>query len=340
MKFEHPEYLWLLAAVPLLVLLMLGYSSWRQGALRHLGEAPLLVRLLPGFSPALFWLKTALLAVSIAFLAMAWANPRQGAKSQNVTQQSADIFIALDISQSMWAKDVAPSRLELAQRFARKLVEALEGERIGLIFFAGDAFLQMPLSTDYNFSLQSLQTASPELITEQGTAIPAAIDLAMESFAAGTGGGRMLILITDGESHDEEAVERAEKAADDGVVICTVGVGTAGGGPIPMAGNLNDAYKRDENGKVVTTRLDEELLQKIARAGHGAAYNLNQGDRVVSALRREVDRLQKRTVEVRSFTEFDSYYQWLLLPAILLLAVEQWLLSQNKKMMRVDKNNQ
>lgn len=330
-KFEHPEYLWLLAAVPLLALLLLGYWMWRQRALRQLGEPILLSRLLPGFLPARFWLKNGLLALGLAFLAIAWANPRRGAKAQNVTQQSADVFIALDISQSMWAQDVAPSRLALAQRFARKLVEALEGERLGLIFFAGNAFLQMPLSTDYNFLLQSLQTASPELITEQGTAIPAAIDLAMESFAAGTGGGRMLILITDGESHDEEAVERAEAAADDGVVVCTVGVGTSAGGPIPVEGNMEGAYKRDEQGKIVTTRLDEVLLAKIARAGHGAAYNVSQGDRVIGALRREVDRLQKRTVEVRSFTEFESYYQWLLLPAILLLGAEQWLLFKSKK---------
>ena len=175
-KFEHPEYLWLLTAVPPLALLVLAYWLWRQKALRQLGDNQLITRLLPGFSANQFWLRNSLLGLSLVFLAIAWANPRWGAKAQNVTQQSADIFIALDISQSMWARDVAPSRLELSQRFASKLVRALEGERIGLIFFAGDAFLQMPLSTDYNFCLQSLQTASPELITEQGTAIPAAID--------------------------------------------------------------------------------------------------------------------------------------------------------------------
>ncbi|MEO6038584.1 MAG: VWA domain-containing protein, partial [Saprospiraceae bacterium] len=169
-KFEHPGHLWLLVALPLLALLLLGYWWWRRRALDQLGEPKLLERLLPGFSPGLFWTKNALFGLGLVFLTLAWANPQLGAKKQPVAQQSADVFIALDISQSMWAKDVAPSRLELAKRFARKLVEALEGERIGLIFFAGDAFLQMPLSTDYDFSLQSLQTASPELISEQGTA--------------------------------------------------------------------------------------------------------------------------------------------------------------------------
>jgi len=327
---EFPEHLWLLAALPLLAVLLAAYWWWRRQALRQLGESRLIPRLLTDFSASRFWLKNTLFALGLVFLALAWANPRLGAKKQAVAQQSADIFIALDISQSMWAKDVAPSRLELAQRFAGKLVKALEGERIGLIFFAGDAFLQMPLSTDYDFSIQSLQTASPELITEQGTAIPAAIDLASQSFDAGEGGGRM-ILISDGENHDEEAVDRGQAAANDGIIVCTVGVGTLAGGPIPIQNGVNDLYKRDEQGQIVTTHLNESLLADVARAGGGAAYNLNQGDRVVSALRREVDKLQKRTVEVRSFSEFDAYYAWFLLPAILLLAFEQWLLFSAKK---------
>ena len=328
---EFPEHLWFLAAVPLLAVLLAGYWWWRAQALGRMGDVKLMSRLLPDFSAGRFWLKNGIFALGLVFLALAWANPRLGAKKQAVVQQSADIFIALDISQSMWAKDVAPSRLELAQRFAGKLVKALEGERIGLIFFAGDAFLQMPLSTDYDFSIQSLQTAGPELITEQGTAIPAAIDLAAESFDASQGGGRMLILISDGENHDEEAIDRAKTASNDGLIICTVGVGTAAGGPIPLQDGVNDLYKRDEQGQIVTTHLDETLLAEVAHAGNGSTYNLNQGDRVVAALRREVDKLQKHTVEVRSISEFDSYYAWFLFPAIILLAFEQWLLFYSKK---------
>ncbi|MEO6759227.1 MAG: VWA domain-containing protein, partial [Saprospiraceae bacterium] len=227
---EYPEHLWLLAALPLLALLLLAYWWWRRKALRQLGEIKLMERLLPGFSAARFWLKNGLVGLGLFFLSLAWANPQLGAKKQTVAQQSADVFLALDISQSMWSKDVAPSRLELAQRFGKSMVKALEGERIGLILFAGDAFLQMPLSTDYDFALQSLQTASPELISEQGTAIPAAIDLAGASFDADKGGSRLLILITDGENHDDEALDRAKAAAADGLIICTVGVGTVEGG--------------------------------------------------------------------------------------------------------------
>ena len=324
-RFEYPDYLWLLLSVPLLALLLTSYWFWRQQALRQLGAPKLLERLLPGFSTVRFWIKNGLIALALGFLAVAWANPQRGAKKKPMEQQSADVFIAIDISQSMWAKDVAPSRLERTRQFASKLLEALEGERIGLIYFAGNAFLQTPLSTDYDFSMQSLQTASPDLITEQGTAIPAAIDLAVGSFDRDKDAGRMLILITDGESHDDDAVDRAEAAAAEGVMICTVGVGTSDGGPIPVDGRTDAYYKRDEEGRVVITRLNESLLAAIARAGGGSAYNMSRGDRVVTALRHAVDRLQKRSVEVRSFTSFESYYQWFLLPAILLLAAEQWI---------------
>ena len=203
-RYEHPEYLWLLAAVPLLALLVVIYWFWRKNALVRLGNVE---RVMPGFSGTRFWLKNVLLALALALLAVAWANPQLGAKKQTVTQEASDVFVALDISQSMLCQDVAPSRLELAKAFAQKLVQTLEGERIGLIFFAGNAFLQMPLSSDYSFIIQSIQSATPDLITEQGTALPAAIDLAQQSFGYEPGGGRAIVLITDGEDHDDELAD-------------------------------------------------------------------------------------------------------------------------------------
>ena len=197
-RYEHPEHLWLLAAVPLLLLLTAAYWYWRKKAVARLGDVE---RVMPAFSGTRFWLKAALFAAGLALLALAWSNPQLGARKQTVTQQASDIIIALDISNSMLCQDVAPSRLELAKVFAQKLVQSLEGERIGLIFFAGNAYLQMPLSTDYSFILQSIQTAAPDLITEQGTAIPAALELAGESFGYEPGGGRAVILIKIGRAH-------------------------------------------------------------------------------------------------------------------------------------------
>ncbi len=325
MKFEYPDHFYLLLALPAGALLLAAYWFWRQKALAQLGDQALLQRLLPSISPLRFWLKNALFGLGLILLAFSWANPQRGAKQQQAKQESADVFIALDISQSMLAKDIAPSRLEFAKVFARKLVQALEGERVGLIFFAGDAFLQMPLSTDYNFLIQSLQNAEPDLISVQGTAIPRAIDLAAESFGGEPGGGRALILITDGENHDEDAVERAETAYEDGIVICTVGAGTPDGGPIPMGNSDFSEYKRDENGEVVRTRLDEQLLHQLAQAGGGQAFNIKQSDAAVQAIKRIVGGLEKREITLRSYTEFESYFQWFLLPALLLLLVDTWI---------------
>lgn len=319
-RFEHPEHLYLLAAVPLLALSATVYWLWRQNAMARLGNVE---RVMQGFSKTKFWLKNTLLAAGLALLAVAWANPQLGAKKQVVVQESADVFIALDISQSMLCQDVAPSRLELAKVFAQKLVQALEGERIGLVFFAGNAFLQMPLSTDYVFILQSIQSATPDLITEQGTAIPAAIKLAEESFGYEPNGGRAIILITDGEDHAGDAEQAADDAFDNGAITYVAGVGTLGGGSIPMAGGLGESqFKRDEKGDIVRTHLDEAGLRKIALSGGGQVFDIRQGDAAIGALRREVDALEKRELEVRSFAEFESWYQWFLLPALLFLLLE------------------
>lgn len=323
-QYEHPQFLHLLWAVPLLALLLLAYGAWRKRTLNRLGAPGPLQRVMPGFSPRRFWLKNLLILMALAGLILAWANPQRGSKKQQTTQKSADVFIALDISQSMLARDQAPSRLELSKVFIRKAVKALQGERIGLIFFAGDAFLQMPLSTDYAFIIQSVQDASPDLITAQGTAVPAAIDLAIKSFG-NEPAGRALILITDGENHDEDAVGRAEAAFDDGIVIFPVGAGTAEGGPIPTADSEFSEYKRDEDGEQVITKLNESLLHDIAQAAGGRVFNVGKGDAAISALKREIDGLEKRDIAVRSFSEFESYYQWFLLPGLLLLVLEGWL---------------
>ncbi len=326
-KFQHPEYLWLMASAPILLLLLLAYRHWRRRALERLGDT---TRLMPVFSELKFWAKGALLAFAIVLLAVAWANPQMGAKKLTTTQNVADVFLAIDISQSMLCRDVAPSRLELTKIFAQKLVQTLEGERIGLIFFAGNAFLAVPLSTDYPFVLQSIQSASPDLLTEQGTAIAAALELADKSFESEPGGGRAIVLITDGENHDEEALNAAKKSYNSGAVIIAVGAGTSDGGPIPTSDWEGSQYKRDEKGDVVRTRLNEDLLRKIALAGGGQALNISQSNRAVAAIEREVGNLEKRALEVRSLDEMVSWYQWFLLPALLLLGAES-VISVRKK---------
>jgi len=326
-QFQHPDFFWLLAFVPILMLLWLSYQQWRHNALARLGD---ISRLMPVFSTYKFWIKGTLLALAFMLLSVSWANPQLGAKKQTTTQNVADVFIAIDISQSMLCRDVAPSRLELTKILAQKLVQSLEGERIGLIFFAGNAFLAVPLSTDYSFVLQSIQSASPDLLTEQGTAISSALELAEKSFEAEPGGGRAVVLITDGENHDEEALDAAKKSFENGTIVIAVGAGTTDGGPIPTSNWEGSQYKRDEKGAVVRTRLNEALLQKIALAGGGQALSVSQTDRAVSAIVREVGGLEKRALEVRSFSALESWYQWFLWPVLLFLGLEA-LISPVKK---------
>ncbi len=326
-QFQHPDFFWLLAFVPILMLLWLGYQRWRRNAMARMGD---ISRLMPAFSGIRFWVKGTLLALAFMLLSIAWANPQMGAKKQTTIQKAADVFIAIDISQSMLCRDVAPSRLELTKILAQKLVQTLEGERIGLIFFAGNAFLAVPLSTDYAFVLQSIQSASPDLLTEQGTAIGSALELAEKSFEAEPGGGRAVVLITDGENHDEEALDAAKKSFDNGTIVIAVGAGTTDGGPIPTSDWEGSQYKRDEKGAVVRTRINEDLLRKIALAGGGQALSISQSDRTVSAIAREVGGLEKRALEVRSFSALESWYQWFLWPVLLFLGLEVLILPIKK----------
>jgi Ca-activated chloride channel family protein len=318
-RFEHPEFLWLLTAFPGVVLLAFWYAQWRKSALARLGQT---AGLMNKWSLLRYWTKFGLLGLSLGCLSIAWANPQWGARKQQSVQESADVFILMDISQSMLCRDVSPSRLELSRIFTQKLTQSLEGERIGVIFFAGNAFLGVPLSTDYPFIIQSLQSAHPDLLTEQGTAIASALELAQKSFDTESGGGRGIVLITDGENHDEEAVEMAKKLNNSGITIVAVGAGKQEGGPIPLGDWEGGQYKRDDNGEIVVTRLNEDLLRKIAQAGGGGVFNIQQGDRSVEAVTRSLNSLEKRALEVRSFDEPESWYQWFLLPAILLLGLE------------------
>ena len=322
--FAHPTHLYALAFVPAGFIALWGYWRWRTLALSRLGRADKVAKATYGFSNRRFWWKNVLILVAIGLLVLAWADPRWGASQKTATRQSSDVFIALDISLSMLSQDSKPSRLDLAKSFAQKLVKALEGERIGLIFFAGNAFLQMPLSGDYAFMIQSIQNASPDLVSTQGTAIPAAIALAQRSFDAEGDAGRGLILITDGENHDEDAIEQATEAFGAGVVVYTVGAGTPEGGYIPVEG-AQGQFKRNEEGSLIRTHLNLELLRGLATAGGGKAYLLAQGDAALNSLVQEIGSLAKRQVTMKNGAQAESRFQWFLLPAILLLFLAQYI---------------
>lgn len=325
-QFENPVLLNLLWALALQALLLWAYWRWRRRTLQRLGSPALAERLMVGFSPKRFWLKNALFAASVALVAIAIANPRQAVRRTPPPQSSADVLIALDISQSMLARDAKPSRLEAAKVFVQQLAEALEGERVGLIFFAGDAYAQMPLSTDIGSLMMFVRNANTDFITDQGTDIVSAIELAARLFDSGSEAGRALIIVSDGEHHEADVDIRARKARAEGIVIHTVSVGASSNATLPMPGG---GFKRDFNGQVVRSNANPILLRDVAKAGGGIALNTDDGG-AVKTLASEVDNLQKSAMEARAYTEYVSYYHWLALAALLLLAFEQLLWWQKK----------
>ena len=253
-------------------------------------------------------------------MALAIAGPVKVVKDGARKQNSADVLIALDVSNSMLAADVKPSRLIQAKNFIQKLVQALEGERIALVIFAGEAYPQMPLSTDYDALMMFVRNAQPDFITDQGTDIGAAVELGKRMLETDKETGRAIILISDGENHEEKALQRVREAHDAGVIIYTVGVGSPGGATIP-GGKGN--FQRDFNGQAIRSAADESMMESVAKAGGGQSLNIRDETRSIETIKNAVSRLQKSAVETNALERKVYYFPWLLLGALILLVAEQ-----------------
>lgn len=313
--FESPALLQLLWGILVLYgLILFAYWQWRQRTLRQLGSPALEARLLQGFSVPRFWIKNALFMGAAALVVVAMANPRVVVRVVGTPQQSADVLIALDVSNSMVATDLSPSRLDKAKTFVEDLVNVLDGERLGLLFFAGDAQAQAPLSTDYGALLMFTRNATPAFIADQGTDVANAIEQALRMVESDAQRAKALILISDGEYHQGDAIKSAQKARAAGMQIHTIGAGSIGGGTI------QDAF-----GNPLRTALNEPFLRQIAQVGGGNYYHLSQDKAALQAMRTAVANLPKTTVEAQAHNDYHSYYQWLLIPALLLLIGEQLL---------------
>ena len=331
-RFENPQHLGLLSIVLIVVLLYIVYSFWQNRNLDRIGKRALIIRLVPGLSKYRSRLKITLILISLLFLIGALANPQWGTKKEKVKAKSSDVFIALDISQSMMAEDISPNRLERAKRLTQNLVTALRGNRLGIILFAGNAYLQMPLSNDVSAAQMFVSSANTFQATTQGTAIGEAIDLALRAYEEGEAFQRALIILTDGEDHDDEAVAKAREAKDKGLNIFTIGVGTETGGFVPYRTTSGNQYKRDENGELVKSSLNPQLVRDIASAAEGKHYFIQDGNEVVIDLKKQIDRLEKQEVEQRSFTDYESYFQYMLAIGIIFLITE-FFISPSKRIL-------
>jgi Ca-activated chloride channel family protein len=322
--FEHPSYLYLLAGIPVLLFLYAGFRIWRVKALSALGDEALMQ---PWIAPVRSeGLRVGAWALGLSLVILAWANPLGGTLTQTSAQSSPDIAVLLDVSSSMLTMDVTPNRLELGKLFARQLVSDLSGSRIALVFFAGEAALQMPLTTDKSAILSLLQYADPSSVSTQGTQIAQALSLAQRCLHAPKDGvyTKAMVLITDGEDHSGRAKEMAEKNLQEGTILYVVGVGTPEGGKVPLG---PDTFKEHADGTPVISRLDVQFLQLLADSGGGQLYDLSAAKSVASSIRQ----LKNQKMNVVSFRETQSFYQWLLLPGWILLMFSLFWTAFNKQ---------
>ena len=331
-RFGEPLYLYLLLVLPFLVAFYLYSNYRRRKKLRQYGDPVLMAHLMPAVSKyrpdVKFWLMWSALAMIIFML----ARPQFGSKMETVKRQGVETVVALDISNSMLAQDVTPSRLEKSKKLISRLVETFNNDKVAMIVFAGEAFAQLPITSDYISAKMFLESISPSLIATQGTDIRGAIDLARKSFTPNEGVGRAIVLITDGENHEGGAVEAAKAAAEKGVRVFVLGVGSPDGSPIPVEGT--NEFRRDKDGNVVVTRLNEEMCREIAQAGNGMYVRVDNTNNAEKALNAEINKLAKADVETQVFTEFDEQFQVLAWLALLLLAAELMILNRKNPLFK------
>lgn len=300
--------------------------------MRLYGDVQLLKSLMPDVSvyrPGVkFWLSF----VALALIVVALARPQFGSKKETITRQGIEAVIALDISNSMMAQDIAPNRLEKAKKIISRLIDKFENDKVGLIVFAGDAFVQLPITNDFISAKMFLETISPALISRQGTDIGGAISLAMKSFTNTEGVGKAIILITDGENHEGGAEEAAKLAADKGMNVYVLGIGSLEGAPI-LADDSND-YRRDKEGNVVVTKLNEQMAQAVAQAGNGAYIRVDNTNNAQKILESEVNKLAKADVTTEVYTEFNEQFEFIAWIAFILLVIEALILTGKSRFTR------
>lgn len=322
-RFAHPLYLYGLVLIPLLLLLFIWAMRKRRRALESFGSRALLQQLTPSGGRYKRMFKFALVAVAVAFLLLGVANPQIGTKMEEVKREGVDIMIALDVSNSMLAEDIKPNRLESAKQEISRMLDKLQNDRVGLIVFGGDSYLQLPLTTDYSAARLIVSTVDVDVVPVPGTAIGSAIRLAMKSFAAGEKKHKVIVLITDGENHEDDAIAAAKDAAAEGVVIHTIGMGSPEGGPIPVEQNGTQVgFKKGEDGSIVITKLDEQALTQIAEAGGGKFIRATNQQNELDLVLKEVEGMEKKEFGAKVFTEYEDRFQYFLGAALLLLIVE------------------
>ncbi len=336
LQFQHPEYLFALAAILPMAALYLLVKQWKKNTAKKIGDPALVKQLIRDYSPSKFLLKFVLVIAAFAILVLALANPRTPNGATNVSRSGIDVMIALDVSKSMLAQDIKPDRLSRSKQLITKLIDKLSDDRIGIVVFAGKAYLQMPLTTDHAAAKMYLSSATPDVVPTQGTVIGDALKMCYSAFNTKEKKYRSVILISDGEDHDENALKIAKAMADEGVMINTVGVGSSDGSTIMDA--ATNELKKDQQGNLVITRLNEAELKNIAVTGNGLYQLLSSADEVASNMDAQLKTMGKRSITENSSMVYRYFFQWLLAIAMMLLVIELFL-SERKSIKKIKSVN-
>ena len=335
-RFANIEMLWWLITTPVFVIGYIIYTKHKRRQLMEFGDQELVAQLMPDASKGRPIWKFSLLLLAWVLLIVAGSRPQYGQQEKTIKRQGIEVIVALDISNSMLAEDVAPNRLDRAKQILSKMIDNMVDDKVGLVVFAGEAFTQLPITCDYVSAKMFLNTITPNLISTQGTAIGAALQTAVTSFGATESeAGRAIILITDGENHEDDAIAAAKQAQELGIQVFVVGIGKPEGSPIPKPGS-NDYFK-DRSGQVVVSRLNEEMCQQIAAAGKGIYVRCDNTNTAMRALQQELDRMATAELESTVYADYNEQYQSFVLIALLLIVIEFFILSRkNHRLTRMD----
>lgn len=328
-RFAHPAYFFLLIPAALLVVVFIYASISRKKNIKLWGNPEVLAPLMPNVSYFRPYVKFYMSLLALILIVVMLAQPQFGSKEENVKKKGIEVVVALDVSNSMMAQDIKPNRLEKSKQILSKLIDGMSNDKIGLIVFAGDAYIQLPITTDYVSAKMFLSSINTSMVPRQGTAIGSAIDMAIKSFGPKTSASRAIVVITDGENHEDDAVEAAKLAAKSDIKVYVVGMGSPDGAPIPMGGSMS--FLKDKDGNVVVSKLDETMGNEIAKAGDGVyvrADNTNNATKVITS---QLDRLKKSEMESKVYSSYDEQFQSFAFFALFLLLLETVIFNRKNK---------
>jgi Ca-activated chloride channel family protein len=335
-QLDEKIYFYLLSIIPVMVVIYMLLQIWKKRTQKKFATPNLLKRLSPNKSKFKSVLKLIFFILGISFLVLGLVNPKIGTKLETVKREGVDIVFAIDVSKSMLAEDIAPNRLEKSKRLVSEIINQLASDRIGIIAYAGQAFPQLPITTDYGAAKMFLQSMNTDMLSSQGTAINEAIELASTYFDDEEQTNRVLFIVSDGEDHSEgSTLDAVELAVEEGIRIFTIGVGKTKGSPIPIKRNgILESLKKDSQGEVVITRLNEEILEEIADEGNGEYVNGSNTDDAVDFIKEELNQMDKKEFEAKQFAEYKDQFQWFLGIGLLFLFLELFLLDRKTQWLK------